>query len=125
MTSERKLVLVADDLPESQVYIRALLFRLKYRVVEAPDGRAAYYTAHETKPDLILMDVMMPKVDGLMSIKMLRANEGTRHIPIIVLTSIDSADACEKCLEAGADGFIQKPITAESLREALEKLDQA
>jgi CheY-like chemotaxis protein len=116
------LVLICEDLPFNLLQAGAVMKRSGYRVAEATNGREGYEKAVDSRPDLILMDVMMPVMDGLTSIKMLKKSGATKEIPIIVLTSLDGMGDCEKCLQAGADGYLTKPIDADGLRRVLVEI---
>ncbi len=96
-----------------------LIRRLGFRCEEASDGLEAYEKSLTFRPDVIIMDLMMPGTDGLTGVRMLRADPTTSKIPVIVLTSIDTMGACQKCLQAGASAFVNKPLTKEALSGVL------
>jgi CheY-like chemotaxis protein len=103
-------ILLAEDHPDSREALGALLEAFGFRVLLAEDGAEAIELARRARPDLILMDVMMPAVDGLEATRRLRDFPETRHIPIITLTALDQAR--DLALEAGANDFLAKPINS-------------
>jgi CheY-like chemotaxis protein len=105
---EKPLVLVAEDHPDSRDALRALLEAYGYRVATAVNGREAVEQAISTGPDLVLMDMMMPEMDGFEATRMLRQTKGFRQVPIIALTAMDGAR--EMVLAAGCSEYLSKPI---------------
>jgi two-component system, cell cycle response regulator DivK len=102
------LILVAEDHPDSRDALQTLLEVHGYRVHTAADGREAVSSAITTAPDLILMDIMMPVMDGFEATRELRAREEFRSVPIIALTAMEGAR--ELVLAAGCDDYLPKPI---------------
>lgn len=109
-------VLVVDDDPMGCRLLRELLSPDGYDVLIASDGRSAVSTALEMAPDLILLDVMMPGMDGFDVCRILRADPKTTDIPILFITALDDKDSFLRGIEAGADDFISKPINRITLR---------
>ena len=101
-------VLIAEDHEDSRDALRTLLEAFDYRVEIATNGREAVDVALATHPDLVLMDVMMPEVDGLEATRTLRARADFRGVPIVALTAMEGAR--EQVLAAGCDDYIAKPI---------------
>ena len=101
-------ILVAEDNPDSRDALRALLEAYGYQVVEARDGEEAVQRALAQRPDLILMDIMMPVKDGLEATRLLRASPDFRQVPIVALTAM--AGARELAMAAGCDDYLAKPI---------------
>ena len=101
--------------------MRQLLGRTTYRLVEAFDGEAGVAAAFAEAPDLILMDVQLPKMSGLDATRLLRADERTKDTPIIVITSFAMSGDRERATAAGASGYLAKPY---SPRELLALLRQ-
>ncbi|AFY71897.1 response regulator receiver sensor signal transduction histidine kinase (plasmid) [Thalassoporum mexicanum PCC 7367] len=113
------MILVVDDEPAIFDVIEGMLAREGYELVYVNNGyEAISYLENPGKqpPDLILMDVMMPKMNGLETCKRVKANAAWRHIPIIMLTALNSKEDLAHCIEAGADDFIGKPISSIELR---------
>jgi two-component system cell cycle response regulator len=103
-------ILVVDDIPANVRLLEAKLMAEYFEVLTASDGPSALEVAHAQAPDLILLDVMMPGMDGLEVAERLKADPKTRHIPIVMITALtDTADRV-RGLEAGADDFLSKPV---------------
>ena len=111
-------ILIAEDHLDSREALGALLEAFGYSVVPAVNGLEAITFARERRPDLILMDIMMPEVDGLEATRRLRAFPETRDIPIITLTAMDGARPL--ALDAGANDFLAKPINSGALLKKLK-----
>jgi len=107
-TSNGATILIAEDHLDSRDALRALLEAFGYRVVEASNGLQAVKLAVEHAPDLILMDIMMPELDGFEATRELRLNPATTHTPIIAVTAMEGAH--NLALQAGANDFVRKPI---------------
>jgi two-component system, cell cycle response regulator DivK len=105
---DRPCILIAEDHPDSREALRTLLEVHGYRVICAPDGRRAVEEAIRVGPDLIVMDIMMPEMDGFEATRLLRANKNFRQVPIVALTAMEGAR--EMVLAAGCDDYMAKPI---------------
>ena len=103
-------ILIAEDHLDSREALSALLEAFGYCVLRAVNGLEAVDLALERRPDLILMDIMMPELDGFEATRRIRGREETRHIPIITLTAMDGARSL--ALDAGANDFLPKPINS-------------
>jgi DNA-binding response OmpR family regulator len=109
------VVLAADD---DEDILALLVFRLErsgYSVLQARDGEEALERARDAKPDLAVIDVTMPKLDGFELTRRLRAEEDTRRMPIILLTARTQDADLERGFEAGADDYIRKPFSPQEL----------
>jgi DNA-binding response OmpR family regulator len=114
-TVPRPLVLIADDDPDILMLVRFRLERAGYEVVSAPDGQAALDLALTRGPDLAVLDVMMPRLDGYEVTRELRRHEATRGMPVILLTArVQEADV-QRGIEAGADDYVPKPFSPQEL----------
>jgi DNA-binding response OmpR family regulator len=113
--SARPLVLVADDDPDILGLVTLRLERDGYEVIGAPDGERAVEEALERTPDLALIDVSMPKLDGYEVTERLRQHEPTSAIPIILLTARVQDSDVARGVEAGADGYVKKPFSTADL----------
>lgn len=113
-------ILIAEDHLDSREALRILLEAFGFRVETAVHGRDALDLALAAPPDLILMDVMMPEVDGLEVIRRLRQDERTRAVPVIAVTAMDGAQRL--AIQAGADDFVAKPIDTRSLLGKIQSL---
>ncbi len=112
MANPRKKILLVDD---SRIVLRVeqlVLSRGPYDLVMARDGSEALEQAQTEHPDLILMDLVMPRVDGLEAVRRLRANEATKLIPVIMVTTLGEADSMEAGFESGCSDYVTKPIEA-------------
>lgn len=116
-----KILLVEDNEPSRDALGRRLQ-RRGYDVVSAVDGQQAVSTAHQVQPDLILMDLGLPVMDGWEATRLLKADLLTNRIPIIVLSAHAMTNDREQALAAGADDFDSKPINFERLLEKIEDI---
>ena len=112
--NDKRKILIVDDEPNVRKLLRTVLNK-KFTVLEAEDGGQAVDMACAEKPDLILMDIMMPKMDGYTSCYALKSEPATRSIPIIMLTAIDLKLNLQLSKEIGADGYITKPFNSRDL----------
>lgn len=101
-------ILIAEDHLDSRDALRALLEAFGYRVLEAVNGRQAVEIALTEGPDLILMDIMMPELDGFEATRQLRGHDETHTIPIIAVTAMEGAH--QLALQAGANDYVRKPV---------------
>ena len=120
MNDRRPLVLVADDDPDIRSLVTLRLERSGYEVVAAGDGEQALAAALERAPDLALLDVMMPKLDGYEVTERLRQEEATRHLPVILLTARVQETDIARGVEAGADDYVKKPFSTSELRDRVQ-----
>lgn len=118
----KKKILVVDDDASIREILATQLGRLNYDTVTAADGKEAVSVFKTAKPDLVLMDVMMPQMDGLTACQKIRAGEkkGAR-VPILFLTARDSRHDQLTSALSGGDDFISKPVSLQELREHVEK----
>jgi CheY-like chemotaxis protein len=117
-----KKILIVEDIPMNQKLIRDILIYYGYEIIEAENGEEAVRIAKEQKPDLIIMDLQMPVMNGLEAIKILRNDPATKDIKIIAVTSFAMAGDREKVLAAGFDDYISKPLNTRELPEMVKKL---
>jgi CheY-like chemotaxis protein len=108
-------ILCVEDNPQNMRLVRKILCSAGYEVIEAIDGNAGIAAAHDKMPDLILMDVNLPDIDGLEATRRLKADSQVSAIPILALTANAMHGDRERCLEAGCNGYIPKPITKNEL----------
>jgi len=101
--------------------MRTIVQKLGYQVIEARDGLSGVELAIAERPDLILMDIQLPELDGYEATKRIRAIEETKNIPIIAITSYAMVGDKEKILAAGCTAYIEKPIDPKSFIEELKK----
>ena len=118
----KKKALIVDDEPNIRRLVREILSK-DYTVLEAQNGAEAVAMARSQKPDIILMDMMMPKMDGLTACAEIKANKATKAIPVVMLTAI-GYDLNKKLAEtvAGANGYITKPFSSQELLSTIGRL---
>jgi DNA-binding response OmpR family regulator len=116
------LILVADDDEDIRRLLRFRLERAGYGVVEARDGEEALALALQHRPDLAVMDVMMPKATGYEVTRRLREDESTRKIPVILLTARAQEADVSRGFEAGADDYLRKPFSPQELRARVQAI---
>jgi DNA-binding response OmpR family regulator len=109
-------ILVADDDPDIADLLSSVLSEDHHRVVVASDGAQAYQAALREHPDIVVLDINMPKRDGFEVIRLLRENEATRDTPIILLTANADEGSAAKGFAGGANDFLVKPFTPSHLR---------
>ena len=110
-------VLLVEDLEESRTVLRAMNERLGHRVVEAAHGKEAVQVALDSNPDLVLMDLSMPEVDGLQATAALRAIS----LPVIGITAYRETLSVDKAFRAGCDAYLRKPVDLADLGAALRR----
>ncbi len=116
------IILIVDDEDRNLRLIEALLLPMGYDVLKATNGKEATQMAMETSPDVILMDIMMPVMDGLEAVKILKQDAETRIIPVVMITALREVNDRIKALEAGADDFLSKPVDKTELRIRVQTL---
>jgi len=117
----KKILIVDDDLDLCHI-IRTFLDRFGYETVLAVNGREAVDLAISQMPDLILMDIMLPVMDGLQATRLIRENPSTHSTPILAMTARVNIDDKNDCFRSGCDDFIAKPFTVKELTSCIEKL---
>ncbi len=123
LTEARKpVILIVDDIPVNIQLIQGYLTAVGYQTVVAQNGEEAIFRVREALPDLILLDVMMPKINGLETCRILKRNQQTQHIPIIMVTALNELDDKIRGIEAGADDFISKPFNRLELLARVKSL---
>ena len=116
-----KRILVVEDQPDNRQIIRDMLAATDYEIIEAEDGEQALAAIAKQRPDLILMDIQLPIMDGYTATRRIKADPALRSIPIIAVTSYALSGEDKKAREAGCDDYIPKPY---SPRELLAKVRQ-
>ncbi|PYM47215.1 MAG: response regulator [Candidatus Rokuibacteriota bacterium] len=119
--SDRRVLYVEDNEYNRKI-VRQLLSRTSYRLLEAMDGEEGVTMAQRELPDLILMDVQLPKLSGLDATRRLRADPRTAHIPLVVVTSFALSGDGQRALDAGASAYLAKPYSPRDLLALIRKL---
>ena len=117
-----RTILYVEDNELNRKIVRDLLRRTSYRLIEALDGEAGVAAALEQRPDLILMDIQLPKLSGIEAIHALRAEAATRDTPIVAITSFALSGDQQKAEAAGASAYLAKPYSPFGLLEMIRKL---
>ncbi|PZU94748.1 MAG: hybrid sensor histidine kinase/response regulator [Pseudanabaena sp.] len=119
---KQPVILIVDDEPANFDVIEILLFKEGYQLHYKDSGAKAIAACDEIAPDLILLDVMMPDLDGIEVCQRLKTNPRSQHIPIITITALSGKEDLARCLDAGADDFISKPINSTELRARVRSM---
>ena len=117
-----KTILYVEDNELNRKIVRDLLKRTAYRLIEAHDGEAGVAMALEQRPDLVLMDIQLPKISGMDAIRRLRAEPTTAATPIIAITSFALSGDEQKAKDAGATAYLAKPYSPFDLLSLIRKL---
>lgn len=118
----KPLILIADDRPSSRELLRLVLERAGYDVVEAEDGEQALMRVREGNPDLVLLDLQMPGLDGYGALAEMRAEERFAQLPVLALTASAMRGDRERILEAGFTDYLAKPAAPDVVREAVARV---
>jgi two-component system cell cycle response regulator len=122
MTTPRAKILVADDSSVERAAARTALEDAGYAVMEAVDGQQALEVFAKDRPDLVMLDVVMPRLTGLETCRILKAKAGGNYLPVIMVSTRNSVNARVEGLRSGADDYLGKPYDAEELRARVEAL---
>ena len=117
-----KTVLVVDDEPTIRTLVNAILDDSGIRTVEAADGPEALDMARRYQPDLVLLDVVMPRMDGFAVCQRMKAETSMARIPILLLTALAQESDHQRARRAGADGIVQKPFSPAVLRATVDSI---
>jgi len=118
----KREILIVEDNPQTVKLVKFILEKSKYSTISAKDGEEGLQMARERKPDLIILDLMLPGIDGYQVCEALKADPNTKEIPVIVLTALDTGVDFEKALEKKADWYITKPFEAQHLLKRIDYL---
>ncbi|WP_163833100.1 ATP-binding SpoIIE family protein phosphatase [Spartinivicinus ruber] len=117
-------ILIADDTETDRLILKTIVTKLGHRVVIATDGAEAVELYQQEHPALVLLDVMMPNVDGLEAARQIKTLAGEELVPIIFLTSLTDAESLARCLDVGGDDFLSKPYNATILRAKINAFNR-
>jgi CheY-like chemotaxis protein len=116
------VVMVVEDFEDNRFMMRRLLEMSGYRVLEAINGEEAVELAYRERPQLILMDLSLPQLDGLAATRRIRQNADLRNVPIVAVSAHDTADFHADALAAGCNDYVTKPIDFDQLEALLNRL---
>ncbi len=119
---KKKRILVIEDNENNMYLIRFILEKNGYEVIEARKGLTGVKLAIKEKPELVIMDIQLPDIDGLEATKRIRSIESEGHIKIVAVTSYAMTGDKEKALSAGCDGYIEKPINPDTFINEVEQI---
>jgi len=117
----KEKVLIVDDVVSNRKLIAEFFNKINITPIQAENGEQAVLMAHEIQPELILMDIRMPVMDGVQATKIIKANDDTKHIPIIIITASSTYVQRENVLESGVESYLTKPINLNRLVQELNK----
>ena len=116
-----KKILIVDDEPDILRATKVRLMSFGYEIITASDGNDTVNLIQKDTPDLILLDLRLPRMDGDKICAMLKADDKFKHIPIIIFTASNDLNTSKKVKESGADGYLIKPFAQEELRQIIKK----
>ena len=122
ITTAKPTVLVVDDTNDNLILISLSLQDMGFRVLTASNGEEAVAVALRARPDIVLMDIAMPELDGLGATRRMRNHAELRSVPIIGVTAFDTDGFRRAAFDAGFDGYLTKPIDFERMRTLIERL---
>ena len=117
-----KVILIVEDDPKSMTLTKDLLKISGYTTIQAADGKQGAELAKSAKPDLILMDIMMPKMDGYSACREIKTDQSTKNIPVVMLTAVGYDLNKKLAKQMGADGYVTKPFSRQQLIDAISPL---
>ncbi len=120
--SQHKTVLIVEDSEDARYFMRLELEQLGYRIVEADNGEKAVEVAERERPDIILMDLSLPIMDGIAATERIRASDGFKTVPVIAVTAHQETDFRADAKAAGFNAYVTKPIDIPWLSELIEGL---
>ena len=121
-TENQPVILVVDDITTNIILMQRMLLRRNYCVLVAQSGTEALKIAEEKKPDLILLDIMMPVMDGYEVLARLRSHEATRDIKVVMVSALGGKLDIKNAMEIGADAYLTKPLVVQKLYDVLDEL---
>jgi CheY-like chemotaxis protein len=116
MTERKPRILIAEDFDDNRIALKLMLKLAGFEPLEAEDGQRAVDMVRQERPDLVLMDLSLPILDGLDATRAIRADAASRALPIIIVSAYDSDDARAQARQAGGSDYISKPIEFEALK---------
>jgi CheY-like chemotaxis protein len=113
-------ILIAEDFEENRTALKLMLKLAGFEVLEASDGQEALNLTLRHRPDLVLMDISLPEIDGLQATRQLRCNEEFKQLPIIIISGYDNPETRDEVSSAGGTDFMSKPIEFDELKKLIE-----
>jgi DNA-binding response OmpR family regulator len=120
MIEKKPCILIAEDFEENRTALTLILKFAGFDVIEAEDGRKAVEAVRQEEPDLVLMDVTLPVLDGLQATREIRSDEKFERLPIIILSAHDSEEIRREAAEAGGSEYLSKPFEIAELKKLIE-----
>ena len=121
MTEKQTRILIAEDFDDNRVALKLMLQLAGFSVLEARDGTQAVEIARREKPDLVLMDISLPGLDGLEATRQLRADAAFGQLPIIIISAYDDQGKLDQAQAAGGSDYLSKPLEFEKLRAMIAR----
>jgi CheY-like chemotaxis protein len=121
MSGERYRILIAEDFDENRIALKLMLRFAGFEALEACDGRQAVEMVRSERPDLVLMDISLPVIDGLQATREIRADTEFARLPIIIVSAHDNQETTHEAFTAGGTDYISKPIDFDELKKLIEK----
>ncbi len=121
MSAKLPRILIAEDLDENRIALKLMLKLAGFDPLEACDGEQAIEIVRREKPDLVLMDISLPIIDGLQATRSLRADAGLGQLPIIIVSAYDNPETRDEAQASGSTDYISKPIEFDHLKEMIMK----
>ena len=119
MAGQQYSLLAVDDNEMNRNLLTKRLVRQGYRVTVAVDGQQALDVLREEEFNLVLLDIMLPNINGYQVLEQMKADQSLSHIPVIMLTALDAADGKAKCMELGAEDYLTKPFNPVALKSRI------
>jgi CheY-like chemotaxis protein len=120
MSAKKYRILIAEDFDDNRIALKLMLKLAGYDPLEAEDGQQAIEVTERERPDLVLMDISLPVLDGLQATRAIRALPAFQAMPIIIVSAHDSDEAREEARQVGGSGYLTKPIEFEDLKRMIE-----
>ena len=124
MSEARRKALLAEDTIPIRLVIKTIMSKIGYELTIVDNGVDAVQQSVDLQPDVILMDIMMPRMDGIQATLKIKTNPKTKHIPVIMLTALKTSDAVLTSYDYGADYYINKPFSNEELIKAIKFVEK-
>lgn len=121
MIDNKPCILIVDDVEINVKLITCILKKLPYSLLTASSGQQALDAVGGNKVDLVLLDIMMPDMDGYEVLRRIRSNDATKNLPVVVLSALNMHDDVEKAMSLGANDYISKPIIMAKVLETVKK----